>query len=696
MRLFLACVIMSACAQAATINTTFTLNNGTLAFGAGGTTLTGPCTLSGIGACTFNATINAGAGGFSGPFTIKLNGSADSVSGTFTATATLLGGAGTGSATITDGTGNYQNASGSFPNLTGSGTQSGSSVAINLTGSGTIVTGGPPTPTVSAVLDAATYTASVAQGSVFVVKGKNLSASGFSQTSFPLPTNFQGVTITFTPTSGGSGTNAPIIYLYNQNGVNQLAAVVPSTLAPATYNVTVTSNGVTGPPFQAAVVARKAGIITGDATGNGLVVAQNYVSASNLVVNRYTNGTVGGFNIGPAAPGQTEILWVVGMGAVPGGSDTTGSAAYDFTQHGVSVQVNVGGQVITPLYAGRAPGLVGVDQVNFTLPSNVTTGCTVPITITVNNVTSQPTTFISIATGTSANACVEAGFTTSQLQAYDQGAITVTGQFNLVQFAQNVPSLGGNVKIDNASGSFVEYTGFELASIPPEGTGTAALPIGSCIVTQITTGGTTTLLPVGGIPLDAGQVTLSGPSASNLSNTPFTESNNTYNLNVGVEGASMAIPGYGNGKVVAGTYSIAGAGGTGVNAFNTSIALATPLTITGGLPTTIVRASGIPLAWTGGNPNDLVIINGSTTPSTGNGVGFVCYTTAGAGGFTVPSSVTNQLLAVPASGGNIGVASGSFPTSGSGLFNFTLVSDGSSHQGTFTALVGTAGMAAYQ
>jgi hypothetical protein len=148
--------------------------------------------------------------------------------------------------------------------------------------------------------------------------------------------------------------------------------------------------------------------------------------------------------------------------------------------------------------------------------------------------------------------------------------------------------------------------------------------------------------------------------------------------------------------VIAGTYSIAGAGGTGVNAFNTSIALATPLTITGGLPTAIVRASGIPLAWTGGNPNDLVYITGSTTTSSGGGVAFVCYTTAGTGGFTVPSSVTNQLLAVPANGGSIGVASGTFPTSGAGLFNFTLVSDGSSHQGTFSALVGTAGMAAYQ
>jgi uncharacterized protein (TIGR03437 family) len=690
--------LIACAARAGTINTTLTVTNATLSFGAS-TTVSGPATLTNIGSGMFSASVTTNSSGnFTGPFTITLT-TGDTITGTVNVPSSVLGGSGTGSATVTGGTGAYVNASGSFPSLAGSSTVAGTNISISLTGSGTIVTGGPPAPVISAVLDAATYTPSVAQGSIFVVKGKNLSASGFSQTSFPLPPSFNGVSITFTPASGGSGTNAPIVYLYNQGGVNQLAAVVPSTLAPGNYNVTVT-NGVTGPSFQATVVARKAGIITQDATGNGLAVTQNYVSATDLVVNRYTTGTVGGTTIGPAVPGQTEILWVIGMGAVPGGSDTMASPTYDFTQHSVTVAVNVGGTSITPFYAGRAPGLVGVDQINFTLPANIATGCTQLITITVNGVTSQATTFISIAAGSSANACVEAGFTTSQLQAYDQGAITVVGGFTMTQFAENVPELGGNIKLDNAEGSIIEYTGFELASIPPQSSssGTAGLPIGSCLVTQpVTSTITNLLLPVGGIALDAGQVTLNGPSGSNLSSTPFTETSNIYSLGIGIEGASMTIPGYGNGKIIAGTYTLAAAGGTGVNAFNTSIALATPLSITGGLPTTIVRANGVSLAWTGGNSTDLVEIFGGTTPSNNTGtVSFVCFTTAGTGGFNVPASITDQLLAVPTSGGSIGVASGTFPSSGSGFFNFTLVSDGSSHQGTWSALVGISGAATYQ
>ena len=36
---------------------------------------------------------------------------------------------------------------------------------------------------------------------------------------------------------GGTATNAYLVYLYNQSGVNQLAAILPSTLAAGNYNV---------------------------------------------------------------------------------------------------------------------------------------------------------------------------------------------------------------------------------------------------------------------------------------------------------------------------------------------------------------------------------------------------------------------------------------------------------------------------
>ena len=65
--------------------------------------------------------------------------------------------------------------------------------------------------------------------------------------SFPLPQSSSGVKITFTPAAGGAGTDAYLVYLYNQGGVNQLAGVLPSTVAAGNYNVTVTNGTASAP-----------------------------------------------------------------------------------------------------------------------------------------------------------------------------------------------------------------------------------------------------------------------------------------------------------------------------------------------------------------------------------------------------------------------------------------------------------------
>ncbi len=162
-----------------------------------------------------------------------------------------------------------------------------------------------------------------------------------------------------------------------------------------------------------------------DESGDGLAVAQNYISSTELDLDRYTTGTVGGFTTSPAYPGETLIAWATGLGGVPFADNAaTPSAGYNFDANGGSlVQVIVGGVSITPAYAGRAPGLAGADQIDFTLPANVTTGCVVPIQISENGMLSK-TTYLSIA-APGASACVQQGYTTSQLQAFDNGATSM-------------------------------------------------------------------------------------------------------------------------------------------------------------------------------------------------------------------------------------------------------------------------------
>ena len=300
-------LLVCAGAQAATISTTLTVN-ATLAIGTS-VTATGTASLTnGVGSGTFSATLAASASGYSGPYTITLSGGGGTITGVFTMPVAMLSGNGTASATVTGGTGTYSGANGSFPSLPGAGSIGASGFALSFSGAGTFATGGtilPTPPTITAVQDAASNTPNIAQGSIFIVKGTSLSASGYTPFAPPRPTVSGGVKVTFTPVAGGTGTDVYLVYLYNQSGVNQLAGILPSTVAVGNYNVTVT-NGTVSAPFAAQVVASKLGLFTQDNTGTGLAVVQNYISAVQYDLNRLTTGTLNGITYSPAKPGQVH------------------------------------------------------------------------------------------------------------------------------------------------------------------------------------------------------------------------------------------------------------------------------------------------------------------------------------------------------------------------------------------------------
>ena len=485
---------------------------------------------------------------------------------------------------------------GSFPSLAGTGGVGTSGISLDFSGAGTINTGGTvtaPSPSITAVLDAGSNTANLAPGTIFIVKGTNL-CPGTTLTAYNVPrptTATDGVQIVFTPVAGGTGTNALIWYEDPLgSGTCQLAGILPSTVAPGNYNVTVV-NGTTSAGFATTVVATKFEMFTQDSTGTGLVSAQ--INGSYQLI-RLTTGTLSGLAISPAHPGDNVVVYGTGMGAAPTGDDNAASPDYNYLTNGYSVQVLVGGVAATVQYAGLA-GYAGEIQLNFALPSNVPTGCAVTLQVIVNNVMSVPVT-LAIAPSASATACVEPGYTTAQLQALDNGGTIAAGSFGITQFAENVPG-EGNIKLDEASGGFTEITGFQLGALPVT---VSTITQGACeVITGTSTNGVVTAS--GTVKnLDAGTVTLSGPSGTNLNKTALTETSDTYSLTIGDEGIN--IPGGLNGSIVAGTYTLAGAGGADVESFsNVQLTLGTPLAITGSLPTTIVRSQPLTISWTGGS-----------------------------------------------------------------------------------------------
>jgi uncharacterized protein (TIGR03437 family) len=702
--------------QAATISTTLTVN-ATATLSSTAVTASGTATMPNVftGSATFTGSLPltsfTGTNAV-GSFTITPSAS-NTLTGTFTLPVALftllLNGTASnrsGSVAITGGTGTYAGYTGTFPNVSGTGGTSAGVISIGLSGGGTINTSTTttPTPTITAVQDAAGNTPSIAQGSIFIVKGTNLSASGFNEFSLPYPTSSSSIQIAFTASSGGASTNAYLVYLYNESGTNQLAAILPSTLAAGSYNVTVTNNnGSVTAPFAVTVVQHKPGLFTQDSSGAGLAVIQNYISASELDINRFTTGVVNQTSISPAKPGQTLIAWATGLGPVTTG-DSTAPPFLNFLP-GLNVQVIVGGVSITPTFAGRS-GYPGEDQINFVLPANVPTGCTVSFQVSVNGTLSNPT-FFAIAPSASANACVVPGLTTSQLQNLDNGGTVTGGAFDLEQFSANIITAAGNVAETFAlvGGGFSQVTGFQLAASP-----VLAYQPGGCQVTviaasQIGSGGQSGQTPVTttgtATALDAGVITLTGPTASNINNAALTETSNVYNLTITEQitglPSGVTLPGIPNASVVGGTYTLKGAGGKDVGPFTASINLGTPLTITGGLPATINRSTGLTLNWTGGNATDEVEIFGESGGASGFGT-FVCIANAGAGTFTVPASILNQLPAVTAAGlsaGSTGLL-GVFSTPSPVAFSAPLTAGGTINNALFLALLGIEGSAAFQ
>ena len=682
---FALALLITAGVQAATVSSTFTLT-GSAPFSGTSLVITGQATMSGVytGNGAFTSTVSLSSSS-PAPFTITVS-AGNTLTGTFTFASAALSGTGTGALTITGGTGTYAGYTGSFSSVTETGSTaiSGTSVSVtlNCSGTGTVNTSGggttTPVPTIAAVQDAASNTPNIAQGSVFSVYGTNLSPSIQGLTSFPWPRVSNGVKVTFTPAAGGAGTDTYLTYI----GTSQINAMLPSTVPVGNYNVTVT-NGTASAPFLAQVVASKVGLFAQDYSGTGLAVVDNYISPSENDRNRLTTGIFNGVTISPAKPGQTLIAWGTGLGAWAA-ADTALGVVHDFSAS-QTIAAIVGGVSIPVAFAGRtAPGL---DQINFTLPANVPTGCSVPLQISVNGNLSAPVS-IAIAPSASATACVQTGYTTQQLQTLDNGGTFTAGGFSLLEDVVTVGS-AGTQKIDEISGSFTQVTGFQLSS---SGTPNYSLTtVGSCQVFKYTFSGST--VTVGGAKsLDAGTVTITGPSGSNLTNQKLTEdSSNEYSDLINYPGQTS------NGTILAGTYSLTGAGGTDVGPFNTAITIGPPLVLSSPLPTTVTESAGLTLNWTGGNASDVVNITGATSTSTGTGAnkvytatGFICTTTAGQKTYTVPPAVLTQL--VPAANGSLDVASGVGPVN----FNATLKADGSNIPSSFTYSWVTGGLPVYQ
>ncbi len=549
------------------------------------------------------------------------------------------------------------------------------------------------------VLNTSSYLPDIARGSWFVVFGSNMGPAALTLTpSTPFPTELAGTRVTFTPAAGGTAIDTRLWY----TSAGQLAGLLPSTAAVGDYDVRIIFSGQTSAPRRVKVVERNFGFAAAAQNGAGPAQATNASLNGGLSLVRFTSGTLANFQHRPAYPGETLILWGTGLGA-DAQSDVTGGTSGDQTAAG-SVRVIVGGTEITPAYAGRSNGSPGLDQINFTLPTNVQLGCTVSVQVRAGGRLSNAG---SLAIANSGQAqCTHPTLTQSQLTRLDQGGTLTAGFLNLskVSTKLTVPGLGAiDSTTESASGAFSRYgisqIGDASFSLSQVGACSIFRRVGD--VSTITTGGTAQALDAGS------QLTLNGPNASNRAiqnlTDPTTNARLNFYSNTLYSSGFGGFGGTGTPTLTQGTYTISGTGGPDIGAFSANINFPGTFTWTNEstVPAVIPRNQNLPITWTGGGDGLVTVtgyagsqVGGTQTNPIFDVAVFTCSAPASAGNLSVPSSVLQQLPQVSgdvSSGaiGTLSVLAVPDASKGQGVFSAPLTAGGNVDFATFSYSVGS-------
>ena len=237
----------------------------------------------------------------------------------------------------------------------------------------------PPTFTAGGVTNAASFVAGpVAPGGLTSIFGLNLgpetplAVGGFDPATGMLRTELGGVRVTF------DGIAAPLVFVSRQ----QINLQVPYEIGGrTTAGVVVRSGELVSARVTVPVAAAAPGLFVIQG-GAGAILNQD-----------------GSLNT-PAAPesrGRAVVVYGTGQGLVEPLIPTGGPASGASLSVRGGVTATVGGQPAQVLFAGLAPGFVGLFQVNVLLPAGAPAGAAVPVEVRVDGVATQPGVTLSIA-----------------------------------------------------------------------------------------------------------------------------------------------------------------------------------------------------------------------------------------------------------------------------------------------------------
>lgn len=237
-----------------------------------------------------------------------------------------------------------------------------------------LIAAAPPAISPGGIVNAASFApgALAAAGELVSIFGSNFGvATPLSASNLPLPTVMGGVKVIM------GGIAAPLIFV----SAGQINCQVPYELAgQGSVQVVVQSGTTSSPPATQALALAAPGVFTVTLNGRTQGAILNQDSALNTPAN-------------PAKPGDIVQIFATGPGPLTGGpkSGEAAPSSPPATTQTLPV-VTIGGKPAQVSFSGLTPGLVGLWQINATVPTDVPISDVVTVQVQQGGATSNTTT----------------------------------------------------------------------------------------------------------------------------------------------------------------------------------------------------------------------------------------------------------------------------------------------------------------
>lgn len=221
-----------------------------------------------------------------------------------------------------------------------------------------------PTPTIppatnARVINAASYGATVAPGSIASIFGQNLTNITLTAFTRPLPADLGNTRVTV------NGVAAKLLYVSPQ----QINLILPDNLPSGTAQLVITSSDGSSKSATATVQPAAPGIFTLQSSGSG--VPAGLTTSDGIYYQPVGNpdGSARAISVGTLEHPMFLVLFVTGV---------RGRSSLQ------EVKVYLNGLGCTASYAGPQPGFDGLDQINIQLPQSLRNNGNVEVEVIVN------------------------------------------------------------------------------------------------------------------------------------------------------------------------------------------------------------------------------------------------------------------------------------------------------------------------